>query len=87
MLIKGYDKFPEGYPDIYSETYQEYRSEGDYSFAGDNEIQNGTLAIAISSTILTTANSDGLAYAIAPSIYSLLMFITGFAVIVLRAKK
>jgi len=41
MLVKGYDEFPEGYPDIYSEAYQGYRSAGDYSFAGENGIPNG----------------------------------------------
>jgi len=57
------------------------------SISIESGIQNGTLAIAIAGTILTTAKNDGLAYAIAPSIYSLLMFITGFAVIALRIKK
>jgi len=57
------------------------------SISIESGIQNGTLAIAIAGTILTTATNDGLAYAIAPSIYSLLMFITGFIVIGLRARK
>ena len=51
------------------------------SISIESGIQNGTLAIVIASEIL--GNTE---FAIAPSIYSLLMFLTGFAVIGLRAK-
>ena len=51
------------------------------SISIESGIQNGTLAIVIASEIL--GNTE---FAIAPSIYSFLMFLTGFAVIGLRAK-
>ena len=46
------------------------------SISIESGIQNGTLAIAVATGVL--ANTE---FAIAPSIYSLLMFLTGFAVI------
>ncbi|MBT6440002.1 MAG: hypothetical protein HOK72_09885 [Flavobacteriales bacterium] len=42
----------------------------------ESGIQNGTMAIAVASTILLNEN-----YAIAPAIYSLIMFFTGGVVI------
>jgi len=46
------------------------------SISIESGIQNGTLAIAVATGVLTNTE-----FAIAPSIYSLLMFLTGFAVI------
>jgi len=48
----------------------------------ESGIQNGTMAIAIASGILANEN-----FAIAPAVYSLIMFITGGALIFFRNKK
>lgn len=52
------------------------------SIAVESGIQNGTLAISIAVLLLNST-----AYAIAPAVYSLLMFITGFAVIYVANRK
>lgn len=52
------------------------------SIAIESGIQNGTLAISIAVLLLNSTT-----YAIAPAVYSLLMFITGFAVIFITNRK
>ena len=51
------------------------------SIAIESGIQNGTLAITIAVVLLDNAD-----YAIAPAVYSLLMFLTGFIIIYGRSK-
>lgn len=52
------------------------------SISIESGIQNGTLAIAIAVGILGNT-----AFAIAPAVYSLIMFLTGFIVVYIGAKK
>lgn len=53
-----------------------------YSIAIESGIQNGTLAISIAVALLGNT-----AYAIAPAVYSVLMFFTGFMVVWLSTRK
>lgn len=53
-----------------------------YSIAIESGIQNGTLAISIAVALLGNTS-----YAIAPAVYSILMFFTGFAVVWLSTRK
>jgi BASS family bile acid:Na+ symporter len=53
-----------------------------FSIAIESGIQNGTLAISIAVALLGNTS-----YAIAPAVYSVLMFFTGFAVVWLSLKK
>ncbi|MFC7357456.1 bile acid:sodium symporter family protein [Jejudonia soesokkakensis] len=57
------------------------RRQSAVSIAIESGIQNGTLAITIAVLLLQNTT-----YAIAPAVYSLLMFITGFGVIYLSTK-
>jgi BASS family bile acid:Na+ symporter len=57
------------------------KRESAVSIAIESGIQNGTLAITIAVLLLNNTT-----FAIAPAVYSLLMFITGFAVIYLSNK-
>jgi BASS family bile acid:Na+ symporter len=52
-----------------------------FSIAIESGIQNGTLAISIAVALLGNTS-----YAIAPAVYSVLMFLTGFAVVWLSLK-
>lgn len=52
-----------------------------FSIAIESGIQNGTLAISIAVALLGNTS-----YAIAPAVYSILMFLTGFAVVWLSLK-
>ncbi|GAA3510455.1 bile acid:sodium symporter family protein [Aquimarina addita] len=72
MLVIGY----------YSAKLFKIGHKGAISIAIESGIQNGTLAITIAVTLL-----DSTPYAIAPAVYSFLMFITGGVVIYLVNRK
>jgi len=66
----------------YSAKLLQVYTKGAISIAIESGIQNGTLAISIAIVLLNNSS-----YAIAPAVYSLLMFLTGGIIVYLGVKK